>query len=278
MISPLINKRYYIESFIGNGKFGKVFRGIDILRKEHVAIKIETNPDVKLLKHEISILHYLFQCGCKNIPPIYWYGVYMENLPTFIMPFYERSLATLGNNSQDGDFSQNIHSIFKQMLCIVKKIHSIGVIHRDIKPHNFMYLGKSGEEEDQIVLIDFGFAIVVDDNVVSTDTESSTGTIGHQTIIGTPNYISPFIHLGETPSKRDDLISLGYIYLFLLGKWEEYIEDNDVEINTTLDSLDIQHPKNLALLEKKRLNTMKQKLEIEEDSFIYRFLQTTYEK
>jgi serine/threonine protein kinase len=78
---------------------------------------------------------------------------------------------------------------------------------------------KNGE----LYLIDFGFAaFYVDEN---SNHLVDDGSRLH--IIGTPKYVSYHIHCGSLPSRRDDLISLGYVYIYLCERklqWDAIIE------------------------------------------------------
>jgi serine/threonine protein kinase len=111
-----------------------------------------------------------------------------------------------------------------QILKIVKKIHDKELLHRDIKPDNFLF----GIQDDinTIHIIDFGFCKRYLDN--------ERKHIPHRvdkTPLGTPNYISVNVHDGIEPSRRDDLESVGYVALYMLyGKlpWDDlndYIQD-----------------------------------------------------
>jgi serine/threonine protein kinase len=110
--------------------------------------------------------------------------------------------------------------ISKQILQIVKIIHNKGLIHRDIKPDNFLF--GLEDKKNAIHVIDFGFCKRYTDH---------HGEHLHQTIdktpLGTPNYISINVHDGIEPSRRDDLESVGYMMLYMLyGKleWSEMSE------------------------------------------------------
>ena len=52
-------KNYEIERFIGQGSFGKVYKGIDLRNDTIVAVKIDSSK-LKVLLHEVSILNYFF--------------------------------------------------------------------------------------------------------------------------------------------------------------------------------------------------------------------------
>ena len=235
----MIAKKYSKVSKIGQGKFGEVFRGTYQKTGASVAIKIEKSDSlIKMIKHEATLLNYLYSKGCRNIPIVYWYGLF-DSFPTMVMPFYEMSLsqwATL-NPSEE---SLNLKKKFMiQMIDILDTIHSNFVIHRDIKPDNFMLR----DNNTNIVLIDFGLATVyVDDekNPIPLSKNRST------TILGTPKYVSIYIHEGLDPGRRDDLISIGYIWFFLENgghlPWENLPTDIN---NNTYPEIHILHYKNV---------------------------------
>ena len=200
--NKVLNKKYKILEKIGNGKFGIVYKGINQKTNEKIAIKTENqNSSIKLLKNETAILKYLYDHGSRSTPIIYWYGV--DNLLTFlVMSYYDISLYDycIGNELS----SAKIDKIMCVCIDILETIHKQYVIHRDIKPQNFMIMN------EEIFLIDFGFATFYVD-----DKGEHLPYLGSQNIIGTPKYISYNIHDGASPSRRDDLISLGYLYIYL---------------------------------------------------------------
>jgi serine/threonine protein kinase len=196
--------KYKILEEIGKGKFGRVYSGKHVRTGELVAIKIEdVDSDIKLLKNETTVLNYLYHNGCKKIPLVYWYGNYELNT-CLIMTYYDTSLYDYTiSKSPDPSRSKIIVS---KIVNVIKNVHDSQIIHRDIKPQNFMI--KGGE----LYLIDFGLATVyADDSKIHIPEKRD-----NMNILGTPKYSSIFIHEGSSPSRRDDIISCGYIYLFLL--------------------------------------------------------------
>jgi len=115
--------------------------------------------------------------------------------------------------------------IASQIITILEHIHKRGILHRDIKLENFM-LGL--KDKDTIYLIDYGLS-----KSYLRNNEHVKKTINTNNIVGTIEYISPNVHEGMTPSRRDDLISLGYIFVhMLLGElpWKQLVNDKTIII------------------------------------------------
>lgn len=228
----IIANKYKITECIGNGTFGCVYKGTHIKNNNTVAIKLEDKrTSYKLLKRETSIMKYLYEHQCRNIPSIYWFGS-VNNYMGLVIPFYECSL--LQYREMKSISESKLHSIMIKCISILESIHNNMVIHRDIKPQNFMV--KDGE----LFLIDFGLATFY----LNEDKHHIHNTIGEH-ITGTPKYVSHFIHDGYTPSRRDDLISLGYMYIYLHSQqlpWDSLPSTNDTQYPSELFIL---HPTNI---------------------------------
>ena len=143
----IINK-YKIDKEIKRGAFGCILRGNYWKTGEPVAIKIEYG-EIPSLKHEVKLINYLSTSGVKQIPSIYWYGIY-ENNPCLIITLYECSLFDYMKHRQITVEKMNI--LMLKTIDIIEHIHRFFVLHRDIKPANFMI--KDGD----IFLIDFGLS------------------------------------------------------------------------------------------------------------------------
>jgi serine/threonine protein kinase len=241
-----IQNKYIIQKCIGSGKFGKVYSGIYKKTNEQVAIKFEdNNAPFNILKREANILNMLNSNNCKYVPSVFWFGIYMD-MKVLVMTYYNCSLDEY-ITKKTLSISQ-LNNIMIQMIQILESIHKHGIIHRDIKPQNFML--KSGE----IYLIDFGLStFYIDSNNVHILDKMN------DCIVGTPKYISYNIHCGNTPSRRDDLISIGYLFIYLFNlklPWENNIIDREnsninYELTNELTELNTLHFKNIKRKELK---------------------------
>jgi len=218
MQDNIINNKYLIQNHIGSGKFGNVFNGIYKKTNERIAIKVEDiNAPFQLLKHEAKIMNMLNINHCKYIPTVFWFGKF-QNAMCLIIPYYSCSLEQYIKIKQINNSQLNYLMI--QMINILESIHTNCVIHRDIKPQNFMI--KSGD----LYLIDFGLSTFY------INQDSCHIPNKHiDDIIGNVKYVSYNIHNGHLPSRRDDLISIGYIYIYLHNhklEWDNIIINKDL--------------------------------------------------
>ena len=235
----MIANKYQMVNPLGRGKFGQVFEGLYVSKKEKVAIKLETSA-FKTLKNESSLLHYLYSEGCRKIPIVYWFGKYGE-YPALVMTYYTESLEQVFRRLLDLSPSR-IHKWIKQMVEIVEFIHSCLVIHRDLKPQNFMFKQSVSESNDELYLIDFGLATVY------ADDEKKPVPLKKQNIhlLGTPKFVSSYVHEGWDPGRRDDYISIAYIWMYLLYGTLPWVLNPSQSLNDQewIDETSLLHEKN----------------------------------
>jgi serine/threonine protein kinase len=112
-----------------------------------------------------------------------------------------------------------------KMIEIMEEIHKTGIVHRDIKPQNFML-----DEQPELFLIDFGLASVYIDNNKKHISQNEEYNQTKTCITGNIRYASWFVLNGSEPSRRDDLISIGYIFLLLATNVEPFYANNCKEM------------------------------------------------
>jgi serine/threonine protein kinase len=208
----LINNKYKVIEHIGSGTFGSIFKAENIRTRELVAIKVESiKNETKLLKNESIIYQYLK--NITGVPNIKWFGKDEYNY-YMVINLLGPSLQTTKDNK--GNFSLKLTlQIGIKAIFLLKSIHDRGVIHRDIKPDNFLL----GLNDNNINIIDFGFCkTYIDNNNQHMRMYKTTNLIGSLT------YASINAHNFNHLSRRDDLESLGYMLIYLyLGSldWQD---------------------------------------------------------
>ena len=194
----VLNDKYKIIEELGEGAFGKIYVGKNINTDEKVAIKLQTDEGSILLRNEARIYNLLRDV--KGIPRLKIFGK-EHGINYMVMQLLGKTVIS-NNNLND------VINIGIQIINIIRDIHNRGVIHRDIKPDNILY---SLNTKEQIYLIDFGLSLCYKDNNGRHISQRNS-----REIIGSINFISVNIHKGITPSRRDDIISIFYVLVYLI--------------------------------------------------------------
>jgi len=209
-----IGKKYIIVNKIGGGSFGDIFLGMDLKSGDQVAIKVEKNSKRSVLHQEAKLINYLtkhavFPNGA-GYPRFRWYGIWGK-YNILVMDVLGKSLERLFDYCGRQFSLKTVLMLADQMIRRLEFLHSKNIIHRDIKPDNFL-IG-IGNQAHVVYLIDFGLSKVYKskgEHIPFRDNKSLTGTL---------RYASVFTHLGYEQSRRDDLECLGYVLIyFLKGK------------------------------------------------------------
>ena len=217
----IIGKKYKIIEELGEGSFGKIFKALHIYSDEQVAIKIEKKLKKSVLKLEANI--YTKLKNIKGVPQLRYFGV-EENFNYMVIDLLSESIEDLVN--KNGKLNLDIVlSIAIETITILEILHNKFIIHRDIKPDNLM-LGIK-QNRNKIHLIDFGLSkYYINENGVHKE------IIFNKKLTGTAKYASLNVLEGMEPSRRDDLLSLGYVLIYCLNgslPWEN-IEGENKEI------------------------------------------------
>ena len=213
----LVNKKYRIIEKIGEGNFGLIYKGENIRTRELVAVKVEPiEKELKLLKNESIIYQYLNNLECT--PNVKWFGKDEDNYYMVINLLGE----SLQSVKRDSKFSlTNVLEIGIQIVILIKSIHDKGLVHRDIKPDNFLF--GLNKQRNNIYIIDFGLCKPYITNEKHNPIKKTNN------LIGSVSYASINAHKLIELSRRDDMESLGYMLAFFyLGKlsWNDLTVEN----------------------------------------------------
>lgn len=206
----VVGLHFKIGKKIGEGSFGIIFEGINLLTNQHVAIKFEPRkseaPQLRDEYRAYRILH-----GCAGIPNAYHFG--QEGLHNILV------IDLLGPSLEDlfewcgRKFStKTTIQVAKQMISRVQSIHERNLIYRDIKPDNFLIGLPNTKEANLIHIVDFGMAKYYRD----PRSKQHIPYKERKSLSGTARYMSINTHLGREQSRRDDLESLGHVFMYFL--------------------------------------------------------------
>ena len=203
--SKLVFSKYKLIKKLGEGSFGKVYKAE--YNSKYYAIKFEQREGGQdLLKNEATIMSYLK--GNPHIPKVHSYG-FSGNYNIFVLQLLAKSLEDVFNERQKFSLKTGAMLAF-QMIEVLKYIHSKHIIHRDIKPDNFV-LG-SDEYNAYLYLVDFGLA----KKYRSSKTLKQNPYMKKKKLTGTARYAS--IHAMEEmeQSRRDDLEAVSYVIMYFI--------------------------------------------------------------
>ena len=201
--NKVLFKKYKVKKIIGEGSFGCVFKGINIINESEIAIKAEKkNSKFLLLETESQFLQNLKGYG---IPEIKSFG-YSGNFNILIMELLGPNLLQL---KEKKNFNiKDIAMISIQIIDRIEYVHSKNIIHRDIKPENFTIGYKN---LGTIYIIDFGIAR----KYKSSRTGKHLNYSLAGKLFGTVRYLSYNASRRVQQSRRDDLEAIGYILIYL---------------------------------------------------------------
>jgi len=253
LIPPDIGKQYQVLQPLAQGKFGNVFLGKTKKTSETIIIKQGITPQspsnqnpstnkqknsggtaaIETIRHEAEILSFLnqdVQCR-KHIPFVHWYGLCSKGIYCIAMSYIPTTpLQPFSTEFSAMEYEKHLEQMLREIVQALKAIHQKGVIHRDLKPENILY----HQTKRRWYLIDFGLATFYQDE---DGNHKSPTTPPRKHLIGTPNFVSCFIHEGQDPSRRDDLIALGNVAWWLRnsGSWSSSPLDTAISLEQTVE-------------------------------------------
>ena len=204
--NPIIFKKYKVIRKLCSGAFGNIYLGFSLKNNSYVAIKVEPrNIPNQHLENEAYFLYSLKGIG---IPEILSYGR-TKYYNVLVEPFLGKSLFNLYEENNRHFDIKDFCLMGIQIIDRLEWIHSKNVIHRDIKPDNFLV---GYNNPNLLYLIDFGLSVKYRSS--SSGKHIKFGFTGK--ITGTTKYSSINSIRGVEQSRKDDLESVAYMIIFFM--------------------------------------------------------------
>ncbi len=255
----LFTGRYEIQAVVGAGGFSRVYLAVQTELDRPVAIKVlkphEKTSDeeaadqfdhvISRFRQEAKLISRLKD---QNTVVIYDYGSTDDGLLYMVMEYVDGLTLRQLTKGQPLEAERVVY-ILRQVLSSLEEAHTLGVLHRDVKPANIMVYEHAGRR-DQVKLLDFGIAKVLEKESRPVTKMDLTGD---GMLVGTPRYMSPEQIRGEELTPASDLYSLGLVVYELLVGTKAVNSDSSISIiSRHLDPEPIAVPPDLEIPDRLR--------------------------
>ncbi|MBO4349482.1 MAG: protein kinase, partial [Proteobacteria bacterium] len=222
-LGQVIDNTFEVESVLGTGSMGIVYKARHRALDCHVALKILKHD---LLSDRVVLARFQreAQAASKlshpNVIRILHYGKTSLQAPYIAMECLEgMELGVLIPKEYPLD-QRRVCSIALQTARALSAAHAANIVHRDLKPANIFVIQRSGLE--LVKVLDFGIAKV-------SDIEGE-GLTREGAMCGTPAFMSPEQVIGKQVTYASDLFSLGSVMYYMLTNRLPFQGDNMVDM------------------------------------------------
>jgi len=205
-IGSVIEGKYRVDGIVGRGGMGTVYRAQHLALHEPVAIKIlrrDAAQDEEIVTRFLREAQWAVKLRSEHVARIHDVGQTDDGLPYMVMELLEG--ADLGQLVEEHGamYAPIAVDLLLQGCDAICEAHSLGIIHRDIKPTN-LYVSFRPDQTAIVKVLDFGISKAAGGADLSlTQTQS---------MLGTPAYMSPEqMRSARDVDQRTDIWSLGTV-------------------------------------------------------------------
>lgn len=206
MVGRRFIEKYKIIGYLGKGGSCTVWKGVHLLTEQTVAIKILHN-EMAVNKLAVRRFQREAKAACKikhpNVVRVMDFGTTEYSEVYLVMEYVEgRTLRKIIATDSPLSYPR-IFGLLLQICGALDAAHRCGIIHRDLKPENIMVT--PSVEGEHVCVLDFGIAKMFEHEGEETPLTAA------DSILGTPNYMSPEQARGVELDYRSDIYSLGIV-------------------------------------------------------------------
>lgn len=213
---PVLEGKYHLESRLGQGGMGVVYKARHAYLKTQLAIKIIL-PD--LVGNDPQLVTRFRQEALaaaairhQNVVAVTDYGVIGGSIPFLVMEYVEgESLHDLLAREKKLDPERAL-DLISAVCAGVGAAHHQGIVHRDLKPLNIMICNDRPSMSQAVKILDFGLAKIKSGELLGSFIQAQTTGL-----MGSPYYMAPEQWADDEPDSRSDIYSLGVMLFQMLA-------------------------------------------------------------
>jgi serine/threonine-protein kinase len=214
---PVLEGKYQLETRLGQGGMGVVYKARHAYLKTQLAIKIIL-PD--LVGNDPQLVTRFRQEALaaaairhQNVVAVTDYGVINGSIPFLVMEYVEgESLHDMLAREKKLD-PEKAFEVISAICSGVGAAHHQGIVHRDLKPLNIMICSDKPNMSQAVKILDFGLAKIKSGELLGSFIQAQTTGL-----MGSPFYMAPEQWADDEPDARSDIYSLGVmLYQMLTG-------------------------------------------------------------
>ena len=213
LVGKLLGERFQVQSLLGQGGSGTIYRAEHVTLRRRVAIKV---LHTELSRDDLAVERFRREATTvadidnEHIVEIHDFGRTPDGRLYLAMELLEGETLD-GVLAREKQLSvERTADILIQVCEALMEAHAIGYVHRDLRPRN-IYLTQRRGKANFVKLLDFGLA-----KLVETDTQTPSTSLGMT--FGDPRYMSPEQARGDRIDRRADIYQLGCVaYEMLTG-------------------------------------------------------------